>query len=83
MIIMFTCVTLGCRGRHGGLRWLNTVLRAVSGNSRDGSCFKLLNKLVFDMLIWDKVYIVNCNICLSLPAFENLETIIIIIISNI
>ena len=23
------------------LRWLNTVLRAVSGNSRDGVCFKL------------------------------------------
>ena len=23
------------------LRWLNTVLRAVSGNSRDGGCFKL------------------------------------------
>ena len=23
------------------LRWLNTVLRAVSGNSRDGACFKL------------------------------------------
>ena len=21
------------------LRWLNTVLRAVSGNSRDGECF--------------------------------------------
>ena len=21
------------------LRWLNTVLRAVSGNSRDGACF--------------------------------------------
>ena len=24
-----------------GLRWLNTVLRAVSGNSSDGECFKL------------------------------------------
>ena len=24
-----------------GLRWLNTVLRAVSGNLRDGACFKL------------------------------------------
>ena len=23
------------------LRWLNTVLRAVSGNSRDDECFKL------------------------------------------
>ena len=23
------------------LRWLNTVLRAVSGNSRDNACFKL------------------------------------------
>ena len=23
------------------LRWLNTVLRSVSGNSRDGTCFKL------------------------------------------
>ena len=23
------------------LTWLNTVLRAVSGNSRDGACFKL------------------------------------------
>ena len=23
------------------LRWLNTVLRAVSGNSRDRACFKL------------------------------------------
>ena len=23
------------------LRWLNTVLRAVSGNSRDGECFNL------------------------------------------
>ena len=23
------------------LRWLNTVLLAVSGNSRDGACFKL------------------------------------------
>ena len=23
------------------LRWLNTVLWAVSGNSRDGACFKL------------------------------------------
>ena len=23
------------------LRWLNTVLRAVSGNLRDGACFKL------------------------------------------
>ena len=23
------------------LRWLNTVLRAVSGNYRDGVCFKL------------------------------------------
>ena len=23
------------------LRWLNTVLRAVSGNSRDGACFQL------------------------------------------
>ena len=22
------------------LKWLNTVLRAVSGNSRDGECFK-------------------------------------------
>ena len=35
------------------------------------------------MLIRDKVYIVNCNICLSLQlrhSFENLETIIIIII---
>ena len=25
----------------GLLRWLNTVLRAVSGNSRDGECFNL------------------------------------------
>ena len=24
-----------------GLRWLNTVLQAVSGNSRDSACFKL------------------------------------------
>ena len=35
------------------------------------------------MLIRDKVYIVNCNICLSLQlrhSFENLETIIIIIV---
>ena len=24
-----------------GLRWLNTVSRAVSGNSRDGECFNL------------------------------------------
>ena len=24
-----------------GLRWLNTVLRAVSCNLRDGACFKL------------------------------------------
>ena len=34
------------------------------------------------MLIRDKVYIVNCDICLSLQlrhSFENLETIIIII----
>ena len=23
------------------LRWLNTVLRATSGNLRDGACFKL------------------------------------------
>ena len=23
------------------LRWLNTALQAVSGNSRDGACFKL------------------------------------------
>ena len=23
------------------LRWLNTVLRAVSGNSRENACFKL------------------------------------------
>ena len=23
------------------LRWLNTVLRVVSGNSHDGACFKL------------------------------------------
>ena len=23
------------------LRWLNTVLRAVSGNSHEGACFKL------------------------------------------
>ena len=23
------------------LRWMNTVLRAVSGNLRDGACFKL------------------------------------------
>ena len=23
------------------LRWLNTVLRAVSGNSRDGACFEI------------------------------------------
>ena len=28
------------------LRWLNTVLRAVSGNMRDGACFKL------DKQIW-------------------------------
>ena len=26
---------------HVHLRWLNTVLRAVSGNSRDGDCFNL------------------------------------------
>ena len=26
---------------NGDLRWLNTVLRAVSGNLRDGACFKL------------------------------------------
>ena len=26
------------------LRWLNTVLRAVSGNSRNGACFKLDNE---------------------------------------
>ena len=26
---------------YGYLRWLNTVLRAVSGNSRDGECFNL------------------------------------------
>ena len=25
----------------GSLKWLNTVLRAVSGNSSDGACFKL------------------------------------------
>ena len=28
------------------LRWLNTVLRAVSGNLRDGGCFKI------DKQIW-------------------------------
>ena len=27
--------------RQEALRWLNTVLRAVSGNSRDGACFQL------------------------------------------
>ena len=27
--------------QRGSLRWLKTVLRAVSGNSRDGACFKL------------------------------------------
>ena len=32
---------LECGDRRLGLRWLNTVLRAVSGNSRDGACFKL------------------------------------------
>ena len=26
------------------LRWLNTVLRAVKGNSRDGACFNQTNK---------------------------------------
>ena len=28
-------------GYQQGLRWLNTVSRAVSGNSRDSACFKL------------------------------------------
>ena len=28
-------------GQMVGLRWLNTVLRAVSGHLRDGACFKL------------------------------------------
>ena len=28
-------------GKLSVLRWLNTVLRAVSGNLRDGACFKL------------------------------------------
>ena len=30
------------------LRWLNTVLRAASGNSRDGACVK------FDQQTWRK-----------------------------
>ena len=30
-----------CRRCRRCLRWLNTVLRAVSGNSRDGECFEL------------------------------------------
>ena len=29
------------KGFYTNLRWLDTVLRAVSGNSRDGACFKL------------------------------------------
>ena len=30
------------RGQYPAiLRWLNTVLRAVSGNLRDGACFEL------------------------------------------
>ena len=28
------------------LRWLNTVLRAVSGNSRDGACFTRQTNMV-------------------------------------
>ena len=28
-------------GVYQGLRWLNTVLRAVSGNLCDSACFKL------------------------------------------
>ena len=31
----------GKAGREVDLRWLNTVLQAVSGNARDGACFKL------------------------------------------
>ena len=31
----------GLHAKLFSLRWLSTVLRAVSGNSRDGACFKL------------------------------------------
>ena len=31
----------GKAGRQVDLRWLKTVLQAVSGNARDGACFKL------------------------------------------
>ena len=31
----------GLESVQSGLSWLNTVLRAVSGNPRGGACFKL------------------------------------------
>ena len=35
------CTLIGLEQWYFYLRWLNTVLRAVSGNLRDGACFKL------------------------------------------
>ena len=36
-----TNIVRGRQTEFDHLRWLNTVLRAVSGNSRDGECFNL------------------------------------------
>ena len=39
--ILITILAVSLRRRPRNLRWLNTVLWAVSGNLRDGECFDL------------------------------------------
>ena len=43
VVVAFVSPDANLKGDHSNesLRWLNTVLRAVSGNSRGGVCFKL------------------------------------------
>ena len=40
-VVTMLVSTLTLTLKQYSLRWLNTVLQAVSGNSRDGACFKL------------------------------------------
>ena len=45
------------------LMWLNTVLRAVSGNSRDGDCFKLDKQTMVQRRWFLKIYsLIFCDI---------------------
>ena len=54
------------------LRWLNIVLRAISGNSRDGSVFQIRKHMAAEKaMVHRRTFLKIYSLSLKINEFEN------------